>query len=734
METIFLKKTNSTDMHSFLKKLFLALLIGCCTLPFAVAQTSSGLLEKANQLKDIGACTEAIPYYRTILLSDNNFEAKKGLADCYKGVENYKKAQYWYEVLLKTAPDNTNFQFEYAGVLQSIGKCQEAKDWLAKNPSQDTRVLDLIENCADLSKYYAHQNNYELLQLPFNSEKVEFGPFYYKTGLVFTATSGNGYTDLFYSERMAGDVYTKPSKMKSPINSKYNDGPLSVNHLTNEIWLTRTQEEISDKAEEGKRNLEILYQIKNPDNTEELIWTSFVHNNKDYSVAHPSISTDGNKLYFSSDMPGGYGGMDLYECIRQGDKWGKPFNLGAAINTSGNEVFPFIHADNTLYFSSNGHAGLGKLDVFLTNKRGRNWSKPNNIGAPINSVSDDVTFITNTEKTEGYFASNRYGSIGSDDVFFFRLKDQVINAQPKGATSTELAAAKEPKDIFNIPTKPTAFPLLSKKININKIIFESKKAGLSSNTHKELAKIIDYLEDHPDELLTIESYTDVRGGAKANFKLTQSRAKNIKAFLVAQGIPAKRIKTIGLGENYLLNNCTDVDKCNELEHSLNDRIVFKTNNPAVYGDEPEADEFISFDKNKKEEEVNPVKPAKKVKPQKIKKPKSPKPKKEAKTTSVPEPVLKTPNVKTTKDTLGTYYAVHSGPYAEMPITLQQAVKALKIPPKIELKKSKEVLILGSFKETKDALAVQKYLIQKGFPKTRIAMYQNGELVKANVKF
>lgn len=735
-------------MNSSVQRTFLTLLICCCTFQFGMAQSNIGLLEKADQLRETGNFSEAIPYYRTILLSDNNFKAKEGLADCYKSVENYKKAQYWYTILLEKEPNNANYQFEYISILQSVGKCQEAKQWLLENPSMDARVSELINNCADLSKYYQHQNNYELLQLPFNSKDVEFGPFYYQKGLIFTAMSGNGYTDLFYSERMEGDVYTKPIKMKPPINSKYNDGPLSIGKTNEEVWITRTQKEISDKEGEGKRNLEILYQAKNPENEEELIWVSFAHNNIEYSVAHPSISADGQKLYFSSDMPGGYGGMDLYECTKQGDTWGQAFNLGAAINTSGNEVFPFIHADNTLYFSSNGHAGLGKLDVFLTNKRGRRWVKPSNIGAPINSVSDDVTFITNAAKTEGYFASNRYGTIGSDDVFFFRLKDAVANAQPQSATSTELATAKEPKDIFNIPTKPTSFQLLSKKIKVNKIIFENKQARLSSSAHKELEKIIAYLENNPKEILTIESYTDVRGGAKANYKLTTSRAKNIKAFLVSNGIPAKRINTIGLGENYLLNNCTDVDKCNELEHSLNDRIVFKVNDPAAYGDEPEEDEFISFDKKETIEEAKPekikIKKVKEPKPDKVKEPKPEKIKikkekqatpkeKNSSIASVPAPPLIAPVVKTTKDTLGTYYALYTGPYTEIPKELQEGVKALKISPKIELKKGKEVLILGSFKAIEDVAAVQQYLKLKGIPKTKIAMFQNGELVKMNVK-
>ena len=145
-------------------------------------------------------------------------------------------------------------------------------------------------------------------------------------------------------------------------------------------------------------------------------------NDREYSVGHAALTADGQTLYFASDKPGGYGGVDIYKSVRdQSGNWAAPTNLGPSINTSGDEMFPFVSNDGTLYFSSNGHLGLGGLDVFsataVSTKEG--WSAPENLGFPINTNSDDFGYIIDKENKNGYFVSNRAGGKGDDDIYKF---------------------------------------------------------------------------------------------------------------------------------------------------------------------------------------------------------------------------------------------------------------------------------------------------------------------------
>ena len=166
---------------------------------------------------------------------------------------------------------------------------------------------------------------------------------------------------------------------------------------------------------DGIVKLKIYQQVKNNDG----IWsapTEFDYNGNDYSTGHPSLSADGKNLYFASDRPGGYGGTDIYVCTKINNNWSAPQNLGAEINTEGNEMFPYISNTNTLYFASNGKPGLGGLDIFSSTINNDKCSTPENMGYPINTDKDDFGLITNSNSADGYFTSNRKGS---DDIYSF---------------------------------------------------------------------------------------------------------------------------------------------------------------------------------------------------------------------------------------------------------------------------------------------------------------------------
>ncbi len=279
----------------------------------------------------------------------------------------------------------------------------------------------------DVETDIAVRNLYEL-----NSGKLDFSPMFYRNGLVFvstrnSSTAGNTdpainelFMDLYYAP-LDKNGFSSVQNFSSFINTTYHEGPATFDKAGNTMFFTRNTFRKGRIGFIGKRSskLKIYSADKSIDwgNVQEL---SF--NDDRYNYCHPALSADGRYLYLSSDCPGGYGGHDLYVSEYRDGNWQKPVNLGPEINTDGNELFPFIHNDGTLYFASNGHLGYGGLDIYYSfkNKTGENqWSEPENIRSPFNSRQDDFGFILNIDKTRGYFSSNRAGGMGGDDIYAF---------------------------------------------------------------------------------------------------------------------------------------------------------------------------------------------------------------------------------------------------------------------------------------------------------------------------
>jgi len=205
------------------------------------------------------------------------------------------------------------------------------------------------------------------------------------------------------------------------INSEYHEGPVAFNKNFNRIFFTRN-DHLKGKLKKNKKGvvkLGIFTAVRNDDT-----WTepkSIDFNTTEYEECHPALTADGKYLYFASDREGGQGGMDLYVSEFNAGKWGAPLNLGPNVNTPGNDVFPFVHDDGTLYFASDGWGGLGGLDIFSTKKeKNQQWSSVTNMGQPYNSRKDDFGFVLNVLGTEGYFNSSRNGGKGKDDIYSFK--------------------------------------------------------------------------------------------------------------------------------------------------------------------------------------------------------------------------------------------------------------------------------------------------------------------------
>ncbi len=271
-----------------------------------------------------------------------------------------------------------------------------------------------------------------------NSDNLEFSPTYYHNGLVFaTSRSEKGALDkkidehffeLYYAEIAPTGMPMQPYFFSPALTSRLHEGPVAFNRNFTKIYFTRNNivDGVVKKDKDGDVNLQIFEAEKSP--TDWVNLHSLPFNKADYSCAHPSLSADERLMYFSSNMPGGYGGMDLYMVDKSGETWGKPVNLGPKINTSNNEIFPFIHPDGVLFFTSDKQGGFGGLDIYKVNRAQSGAIEAVNIGVPYNSSSDDLGIIMNMDGTKGYLTSAREGGLGKDDIYYFETPEPLIQS------------------------------------------------------------------------------------------------------------------------------------------------------------------------------------------------------------------------------------------------------------------------------------------------------------------
>ncbi len=262
-----------------------------------------------------------------------------------------------------------------------------------------------------------------------NSEAPDFAPMFYRNGLVFVTArqksgpvdprTGETYYQLYYAEFDPNGVPSKPYPFSVELNTEVNEGPLTFDPDQNLMYFSRNNWHLGKTTADSKGLVRMhLYEARRgPFDWEDVKELPF--NNDEYSCKHPSLSSDGTKLFFTSDMPGGYGGFDLYVAERRGGSWMPPINLGPEINTNKNEGFPFIHAGGTLFFSSDGHEGYGGHDLFMIDLTQADWSKVINLGPPFNSAEDDFSLILTTDGQRGFFSSNRPEGVGKFDIYFF---------------------------------------------------------------------------------------------------------------------------------------------------------------------------------------------------------------------------------------------------------------------------------------------------------------------------
>lgn len=584
-------------------------------------------MDKANQLFENKLYEESITYYKKELeVYTFSERAVQRIADAYFYLGDYKHADDYYTLLFAIDKENNDSAaiYMYAESLMSTGRYQLANSYYSKFleiAPDDPVVIEKLEGLHDIYRYYRDTAQHELHPFPFNSERIEMGVVPYKNGWLFTSArekdliikhdhlrEAEALLDLYHYNPETQDI----KRVKLPHHFKSNDGPAIP--YSEGLIVGRN---IGYNEQHDSNSLGLFF-FKDEDGELELI-RDYSFNSPKYSIMHPSLSAGEDTLYFASDMPGGYGKRDIYYSVKIGRKWQEPVNLGPGINTRADEVFPFFK-DDTLYFSSNGHAGLGGLDVFRFAD-----GTLSNVGSPVNSGFDDFGYYKQSQ--EGFFSSNRPGGKGHDDVYAFvytppppyvpavltiQVKDS-LSWEPlpltiaggldnlHSVTKTESSITMEvdrTKYSFDIGSEGyntqsvhvdmtdldqrtlevLLMPDISlEALNPDSILFRYNAYILSQSAEQELDHIVELMQKYPNLQLTISAHTDSRGEAAYNLNLSKQRAQSTAAYLEKHGIAMHRIITNGYGESKLLNDCIDGVACSEQEHLVNRRIEFELN-------------------------------------------------------------------------------------------------------------------------------------------------------------
>ncbi len=371
------------------------------------------------------------------------------------------KAAKWYDALFEmNAEQEPEYYYRYAQTLKAMGdyaKADKILEAFNKKTATDKRGILFENNKNYLEQIKANSGRFEIANAGINSKQTDYGSAYYNNKIVFASARDTGgvsrktfkwtnkaFTNLYLAELKADGTLGEPERFQKKINSKFNESTPVFTKDGKTMYFTRNNY-LKGKRGRDDQKITLLKLYK-----AEFIkdkWmniTELPFNSNQYSTAHPALSNDEKKLYFASDMPGTLGQSDLYRVTINDDKtFGKPENLGPAINTEGRETFPFIAADNQLYFASDGRPGLGGLDVFVsTIKNDGTFTEVQNVGAPINSKQDDFAFIINSDTSNGFFSSNREGGIGNDDIYKITETRKLLCEQKLKATIVDLETNK----------------------------------------------------------------------------------------------------------------------------------------------------------------------------------------------------------------------------------------------------------------------------------------------------
>ena len=420
----------------FARAIYLAVLLLTTTL-VAGQGNADARVRMADRFYQQMAYARAIEEYRLAAeLGAVNEHVTKRLADSYMKLGDTHKAEYWYSMVVKFLNREPEDLYNYAQALKSNEKYVEAEEWMDRylaitRHEGEPRRSNIV---GFARKFNQEKDRYIVRPTSINTPYTDMAPTWLGRDRVVFASSRKQTTgikrraaindepflDLYVADVTTNGDLVNARLLEGEVNSRFHEGPATASASGDVLWFTRNDlfKGRVGRSRNGITKLNIYKARK-----EEGAWRhieQFLYNSSESSVGHPALSPDGSKLYFVSDMPGGYGGTDIYVCLDMGGQWSEPQNLGPAINTARNELFPFVGADGTLYFASNGHPGLGGLDIYAAQPAADGaYSVAINMGAPVNSPADDHGLVIDPTGRSGFFTSNRPGGKGGDDIYAF---------------------------------------------------------------------------------------------------------------------------------------------------------------------------------------------------------------------------------------------------------------------------------------------------------------------------
>ena len=607
---------------------------------------STTLFAQKNFTKDADLAFKSESYFSAIDLYKKAYtkepsKSKKAeilfrIAECYRYIVDIKQAETWYKKAIKAKYPDPITYLHLANVLKSQEKYEEALEkynsYLKEKPGDPVGKMG-AESCKLAKEWIDNPTRHNVQNMVFlNSKQYDFSPTFADKkhkSIIFTSTregstgstaddrTGENFSDLYYSQVDNKGKWSVPTLLNEEINSASNEGSAALNKRCNILYFTRC-------GYEKKKSLtcKILYAKKMGRKWAEP--EDLQLGNDSITVGHPSVSKDDKYLFFASDMDGGQGGKDIWyvKYNKKTKAWSSPVNLGSEINTEWDEMFPYIRDDGTLYFASDGHPGLGGLDIFKAEKTGNDkWGNVENMKFPINSSGNDFGIIFEGKKEKGYLTSNRKGGKGGDDIwsFFvppliFTLQGTVTNLETKepipGAklvmvgtdgSSVEIKTddngfysfeeipgthnryinaettynmvvskekflnAKGQETTVGIEESTTfihdfALQPFAEEIRFPAVLYAYDKYDLLPQSEDSLNFLYQTLVDNSNLVIELSAHTDSRGSNSYNQKLSQKRAESCVNYLISKGIPADRMVPVGYGETKLLITDSQIAK------------------------------------------------------------------------------------------------------------------------------------------------------------------------------
>lgn len=607
------------------------------TLSLTVGSCNKVTMEQANKAYEKKEFNKAASMYKEVARTSKNKNEKKEAyyqeALCYIYNNEYKNAEKTFAKAAKLKStksgaerDLTIMMYE-AIAIKNQERYEEAiqkfNELLKEYPNNQDALREK-EGCELALKWKDQKTRYVIENFKkVNTKENDFAPFYLdKDGLVFTSSriggvnkknytwTGEYYDDVYISKikkKNKAINFETPVLLSGTVNTKFSDGVTSFDDKARVVYYTQCG------GEDGKTVVCKIYSAKRvgKESFEQSVLLDF--NSDSFSCGHPAITPDGKQLFFASNMPGGYGGWDIYvvNYIRRGNTWSVPLNLGPTINTAGDEMYPFVHSDGSLYFSSNGHVGLGGMDLYSTTGSGQDWTTPENMKSPINSGGDDFGIWLAEDKESGYFSSNRtgFGARGGDDIYSFTMKpcelaitgvvrDKLSKAVIPNATvyiknnqdTSTIVLKTDASGAYKLPLKRNTkyelsskgpeddyyydspkefqttegvecFTTLQQDFELEKLLVEFTLEGILYDLdrafiRKDAARILDdsvvaVLKRFPRIRVELGSHTDCRASHRYNEALSQARADSAVEYIISRGIHPERLVAKGYGETDL---------------------------------------------------------------------------------------------------------------------------------------------------------------------------------------